>query len=303
MMSPGKMKIPLTVDVKRNSLDDGPGIRSVVFFKGCPLACVWCQNPECISAKPEIQPLPEQCLACFECAEACPGDLVPGGPSLRASDCRVCGACVEACPAGARRIAGRRLDLDQLARQLARDAPFYKRSGGGVTLSGGEPFMYPEFVGRLAARLADKGIHVLAETSGWFDFDRVAEHLLPNLSAVYFDLKIADGAEHKRRTGRDNARIEKNFRRLAELGFEELLPRVPLIPGVTDDRENLQALAGFLVGLGVHRAALLPYNPLWLGKRRALGMDLEYDHPDWMPDDRIEACRQVFEREGLTLED
>ena len=297
-------KAPRVVDVRRNSLDDGPGIRTVVFFKGCPLACSWCQNPECIASKQELQPLPDRCLGCGTCKTACEGDLDPIAGRLRASSCTSCGRCVEICPAGARRLAGDRVELEDLTSSLLRDLPFYRRSGGGVTLSGGEPLRHPEWVGALAARLAKADVHVLAETSGHFDFDRVARHVLPHLSAVYFDLKLHDPAAHSTHTGVDNVRILDNLQRLVaragELGAE-LLVRVPLVPQITTRTNNLRGIAATLVRLGLGRVALLAYNPLWLDKRRALDMGLPYAHADWMADGAISDCRKVFEDAGVNV--
>jgi pyruvate formate lyase activating enzyme len=293
---------PLVVDVRRNALDDGPGIRSVVFFKGCPLRCVWCQNPETFSPRTQLQRDLARCTGCGACAPACPAGVAAPAPAPeRAARCTRCGACVEACPTGARRIAGRPYDAGELAALLARDEPFYRRSGGGVTLSGGEPAANPHFSGRLAAALRARGIHVLLETSGQFLWKPFAAHLAPHLSAMYFDLKLADDAAHRRFTGRGNARIHANLRALVAEGFAELLPRVPLVPGITDTAENLGALAALLVELGLPRVSLLPYNPLWLAKRRALGLELPYAHDRWMSAADLERCTAPFEAAGVTI--
>lgn len=293
------MAVPLVVDIKRNSLDDGPGIRSVVFFKGCPLDCVWCQNPEGLSPKAELQPFPDRCLGCGKCVEVCSAGLAR--PGARAEACTGCGACVEACPAGARRIAGTEYALEDLTAELLQDKAFYRRSGGGVTLSGGEPLLVPEYAGALAAALAAEGVGVLVETAGLFDFDRVAEHVLPHLASVYFDLKLADEAAHRRNTGRGNVRILENLRRLVAQGFDDLLVRVPLIPGITAEADNLTALAGIIAELGLARVALLDYNPLWLTKRRALDLPMRYDRNNFMDSEQVDACRAPFEAAGLEV--
>jgi len=288
-------KAPLIVDVKRSSLDDGPGIRSVVFFKGCPLRCVWCQNPETLSSKAEIQREPERCAACGACLPACPANRArPAAEPEESGQCLLCGKCVDACPAAARRIAGQEHDLDQLLELLLRDEPFYRRSGGGVTLSGGEPAVKARWVGKLAAGLAERSVHVLLETAGHFAWEPFERHLLPHLSAVYFDLKLADDAAHRRHTGRGNKRIHETLRNLVATDLDDLLPRVPLIPGITADTDNLMALAELLDELGLRRVALLPYNPLWIPKRTSLGLDLPYGHADWMPNEEVEGCREIF---------
>jgi len=286
------------VDVKRGSLDDGPGMRSVVFFKGCPLRCAWCQNPETMRPTGEIQRLPDSCVACGSCTRACPIDRARPAREDEAGDCRVCGACVEACPSAARRLAGGATTVDALVARLLRDEVFFRRSGGGVTLSGGEPALFPAFVGALAERLRARGVHVLLETCGHFRWEEVEEHLRPHLSAVWFDLKIADPARHRQWVGRDNAVIHDNLRRLAASGLE-VLPRIPLVPGLTDDADNLRALAALVLGAGLRRLALLPYNPLWVDKRRALGLEMPYARREWMSPDDVRRCAAVVRDAGL----
>ena len=296
MTPPGK---PLVVDVKRNSLDDGPGIRSVVFFKGCPLDCVWCQNPESLRAGAELLRDAGACVGCRSCNLACAHERAR--PADRPQDgCRACGDCVDACPSAARRIAGVPMEPAALAESLLCDAVFFRRSGGGVTLSGGEPTLFPERAGELAARLRAEDVHVLLETCGHFSWQRVREHLLPHTSTVYFDLKIADRRDHERWTGADNQLIHDNLRALASTGVE-LLPRVPLVPGLTDSEHNLRALATLVHEVGLERLALLPYNPSWLGKRRTLGLDMPYAREAWMTGAEVTRCRAVVEETGVAV--
>jgi pyruvate formate lyase activating enzyme len=291
---------PLVVDVKRNSLDDGPGIRSVVFFKGCPLRCVWCQNPESLRADAELLRDSEACVGCRSCVVACPHGV--GQPAIEAQvDCQTCGACVDACPAAGRRIAGDPLEVDALAESLLSDAVFYRRSGGGVTLSGGEPTLFPRRVGELAARLRAENVHVLLETCGQFAWNKFAEHLLPHVSTIYFDLKIADPRAHEQWTGTGNDEIHENLRNIVASDHGDVLPRVPLVPGITDREDNLRALAGLVREVGLERIALLPYNPTWLGKRRALGLGMPYAHDRWMSADEVARCESVVESAGLRV--
>lgn len=297
------MATPLIVEIKRNSLDDGPGIRSVVFFKGCPLRCVWCQNPEAISPQAQLQRLIASCIGCRECRAVCPEGVA--GPHSPAGEeivrCRTCGHCVDVCPAAARRLVGFEYDMDALVELLLRDDPFYRASGGGVTFSGGEPTQAPGFAGELARRLVGHGVSVLLETCGHFAWETVAEHLLPELSMIYFDLKLADDGLHRAHTGKGNERIWQNLRRLVERGEPAVLPRIPLVPGLTDGLDNLEALGWRLVELGLRRVALLAYNPLWVPKRRGLGLDLPCVHRDWMSSESIEACRAVLGGQGLEV--
>lgn len=293
---------PWIVDLKRNSLDDGPGIRTVVFFKGCPLRCVWCQNPETVAPLPVLQRTGESCLSCGACVAACPqGRARPAREKEPEQiDCTRCGSCVEACPSGSRRIAGEQCAPEVLEQRLLRDQVFYRRSGGGVTLSGGEPALFTEYVGEVARRLRARDVHVLIETCGQFEWSAFSKHLLPHLSTLYFDLKLADPDRHRKWVGRDNETIHENFRRVAS-EHPDVLPRIPLVPGLTDDEENLSALAELVRSVGLRRLALLPYNPLWVNKRKALGLELPYAHEGWMSKAEVLRCEAVVTRRGLTV--
>ena len=296
------MSAPLVVDIKRNALDDGPGIRTVVFFKGCPLDCAWCQNPEALSADAEVQREAERCLACGACTLSCPETRARPVGHVEIGRCRVCGACVQACPSGARRVVGTEYTVPQLTERLLRDRAFFVRSGGGVTLSGGEPTLHSEFVGRVAVGLRHKGVPVLLQTCGLFRWDRFERYLLPHLSTIYFDLKLLEPAAHRRYTGRGNRRIRENFERLVASGFKDLLPRVPLVPGVTDGEDNLKGIAGFLAGLDCKRVALLAYNPLWVKKASTQGRDLSrFASEEWMSAEAVAACESVMREAGLEV--
>ena len=283
-------------DIKRNALDDGPGIRSTVFFKGCPLRCVWCHNPECIHAAAELMHRAERCIDCGTCRKVCPRGAIPegGAAGMDRKQCDLCGECVDECPAGAIETVGRRYEVEELLAVLMRDEPFWRNSGGGVTLSGGEPMLYSEYAGTLARRLRERGVHVMIETSGDFDWDAFDQHMRSHLDLVWVDVKLLDPGDHERHCGRDNRRILDNVARLAALGEPEMLIRVPLIPGITATEENLSGIAAFVSGLGLRRIGVIPYNPLWHGKARGLGRSPGLDRTEWMTREERERCRRAL---------
>ena len=299
------MKIPFVADIKHNSLDDGPGIRSTVFFKGCPLSCVWCHNPECIKAHPELMYREEACIGCKTCAKTCENaaiDAEAGPAALDRSKCNLAGRCADDCPTGALEIVGKQYSVDDLAAVLLRDAVFYASSSGGVTLSGGEPTLYAEFSGELAGRLKMRDIHLLLETCGHFDWERFESHLLPHLDTVYCDLKVVDADLHERYCGRSNESVLANLDRLLKLkndGSLDVLVRIPLVPDVTATPENLAATAAFLRERDVNEVALLPYNPLWVSKVEGLGRTARYRREKWLTPEETEAIKAVFE--GFTI--
>ena len=302
-------RAPLILDIKGNSLDDGPGIRAVIFFKGCPLSCAWCHNPESRKAGPEIAFDAKKCIGCGACREACPERaLSEENPCyIDRGRCTLCFACVQECPSGALERVGGEMSVQDILNKVLPDKPFFDVSGGGVTLSGGEPTLFMGFVSGLLEALRQEKIHTLIETCGQFDMERFMAMIYPHTDAIYFDLKIMDPALHKTFCGVTNDRILANFARLARQAAEdhkEVLPRTPLIPGITDTGENIRGIARFLQGLGVKRADLLAYNPLWHDKSDKLGIHDPYRSSPGMTtfSDRavLERCREIFGQAGIS---
>jgi pyruvate formate lyase activating enzyme len=297
-----KKSAPLIADVRRNALDDGPGIRSTIFFKGCPLSCVWCQNPECISPAPELQHDRGSCIGCGECARRCPHGAARFEADERRHDaerCRLCEVCVEGCPPGGLRRIGTALSAGELVERVLVDEVFFSSSGGGVTFSGGEPTMFLSYLTGVARLLKDRGVHLLLETCGHYPSRRFEADLLPLLDTIYFDLKLFDPGLHRQMTGMDNGRIVENLERLVRLAPEKLQVRVPLVPRLTATRENLTQIARFLLHNGQKRVVLLPYNPLWTQK--AAPGPLIFDPSRFMTSDEVETCRGVMVDAGLTV--
>lgn len=287
---------PLIVEIKRHSLEDGPGIRSVVFFKGCPLRCLFCHNPEAQEPGPEILFSPGECISCGACAGVCPtGAASLGLPErIDRKRCRRCGECVRACPGRGLRQVGTFYGIEELAELLLRDRAFYRHSGGGITLSGGECSLYPGYVEALLRLLKSAGVHVALETSGFFSYETFCRRVLPQVDLIYYDLKLADPGAHLRYTGQSNRRILENFRRLIREERVEVLPRIPLVPGVTATPGNLAAIAAFLRQEGVREAVLLPYNPLGMEKLGALGRPRPPLPEHFMPPEEERTIGQRF---------
>lgn len=266
-------QLPLIVDIKRHSLEDGPGIRSVVFFKGCPLRCTFCHNPECQDPRQEIAFFPNKCIQCGRCAEVCsPGaiDFKYSG-RIHRDVCDLCGRCADACPTGSTRIIGRHYTVEELTEVLLRDHSFYKHSNGGVTLSGGECTLWADYLEPLLKSLKGHGINILLETSGFFIYETFKRKILPYLDTIYFDIKIMDDSDHKRVAGKSNEKILDNFTRLMEEDNIEVHPRTPIIPRITTYRENLTSIVDFLHRAGADKISLLPYNPMWIDMAISLG--------------------------------
>lgn len=273
---------PLIFDIRRFALDDGPGIRTTVFFKGCPLACLWCHNPESIRPASELRFRRELCLDCNSCATVCTDDaLSPAGPEpIDRRRCTACGACAEACPTTALTTSGRYYPPAELVRLLLRDRILFETSGGGVTFSGGEPTLHRDYLLEVATELKRQGVPIAVQTCGWFDLASFRSGLLPLVDLIFFDLKLAEPEGHLRYTGRGNARILDNFRRLAATARARLVPRVPLVPGITATADNLAQLAALLKEAGFSHCETLPYHPGGIAKRQELGQAASPRLPD-----------------------
>jgi pyruvate formate lyase activating enzyme len=299
---------PYIVDIKRGSLEDGPGIRSVVFFKGCLMRCVFCHNPECQDPRQEIAFSPGTCIHCGECAEACESEAIDyqaAGRIIR-QKCNMCGKCTDACPTSSIRLIGKRRCVDDVVEELLCDQPFYRHSGGGVTLSGGECTLWPDFLEPLLIKLKEQDIHLLLETSGYFNFESFRSKILPYLDVVYFDLKLINDNDHRRFTGKSNAGILDNFQRLIKVQRVEVLPRTPIIPGITDTRENLTAIVDFLCKAGAGKMSLLPYNPMWIETALNIGRPKPPLPESFMkPDEEKKVClmlqKIIAKKEKKTL--
>jgi len=265
----------MVFDVKRFATGDGPGIRGLVFLKGCPLRCAWCENPESQIETAEIMYHATRCVACGRCVEACARDAIHAdkifGLVVDRNRCTLCGACVSVCLYEAREIVGERRTVGELLSLLRRDRRYYDHSGGGVTLTGGEPLAQVAFCRALLHACKAEGLHTAMETSGYARWDAL-DTILGDLDLLLYDLKHIDPEAHTRGTGKDNALILDNLARAARKGGTKIVIRVPVIPGFNDAPEVLERIFQFVKGLGgVDHVELLPYHRLGMSKYAGLG--------------------------------
>jgi len=248
----------LVCNIQRFSVHDGPGIRTTVFLKGCTLHCFWCHNPESIRPKLELQLHMDRCIGCGECVRVCPtgaqtvtsdGEMV-----FYREKCTACGACVEVCYAGARELTGRELSAEEVVAEILQDRAFYENSGGGVTLSGGEPVFQPEFSKEILARCREEGIHTAIETAGNVSWEKLSD-VLTLTDMVMMDLKHMDSDKHKWAAGAPNELLKANARRIAETD-KPIIFRTPVVPTVNATTDEIGAIAAFVRELQDHRAAL-----------------------------------------------
>jgi pyruvate formate lyase activating enzyme len=292
-------KNALIFNIQRFCLHDGPGIRTTLFFKGCPLRCAWCQNPESISTEAQMAFVAARCKGCFQCAEACGSAAILRSEEARIDyeRCTVCGRCADVCPAESLAIVGRRWSVDSLTGEVLRDLDFFRDSGGGITLSGGEPLMQWRFLEHFLPEAKRRGVHVTLETSGFFEWAHI-QPLLPFLDLIYFDLKHMDTKIHRQYTGAGNGRILDNFSRLSST-LNPLVPRMPIIPGVNDSAENIAETARFLLRHGHHGIHGLPYHGLGADKNRWINSPLQPLHLASVDADACAPIKRKFEKEGI----
>ena len=289
-------------NIQHFSIHDGPGIRTVIFLKGCPLSCLWCCNPESQNPQPDLGLRLSHCNGCGECIPACTKmalSLEDETDTLKIdrSLCDGCGECIDACPKKALTIYGQKMTVEEAVKEISKDAPFYRRSGGGMTVSGGEPLMQPDFVLSILKACKEMGIHTAMETSGYGD-PRSISDIMNDVDLFLFDLKVMDGEKHMALTGKNNSRILENARWVSEAGCN-VQPRIPLIPTVNDDLSNIISTAEFLHSVGWSTIELMPYHQFGKSKYEALGKPYNLEailSPERKDIDRI--CN-LFKERGI----
>jgi len=289
-------------DIQRFSVHDGPGIRTTVFLAGCNLRCFWCHNPESFERAGRLQFVESKCVGCGKCFAACPRrrhTLTDGRHLIGREDCAVCGVCAAACWAGALTVTARDADSAEILNVVALDRPFYK-NGGGMTLSGGEPLLQPDFARELLEGARREGIRTAVDTAGCVPFDNF-EAVLPYTDLFLYDLKHMDSAAHRRATGVPNEQIVENLSELSGAGARSLI-RIPVVPGFNDTRENMTKTAAFLKPLrGIEGVELLPFHRLGGGKYEPLGLTYAAEELRAPLPGELRELAAVFERAGIPV--
>lgn len=293
-------------NIQKFSINDGPGIRTVVFFKGCPLKCTWCANPE--SQEPRLQILwdAKKCLHCETCVRSCPTQAVRAVDGKifvdhkKCSGAGVCsegGICIEKCPAHALKPEGQRKTVAQIVEVVMQDLPFYEESGGGVTLSGGEATMQPEFAIELLRALKSKNIHTAIETTG-FASPAIFRRIIEYVDLLLFDIKHWDENRHREKTGVSNATILQNMKFAIDAG-KDVLPRLPVIPNYNDSTDDAEGFVRRLREVGATKVQLLPFHQFGESKYSMLGRDYEFSHVKGLHPEDLRDFQKVFVDAGI----
>ncbi len=286
-------------DIQRFSLHDGPGIRTTVFFKGCPLRCAWCQNPESHLPRPQPSFYADQCTLCLTCKTICPENAILEKKNQRIDHlkCTFCGLCATVCPEKSIVMIGRKWTCDELLSEILKDIDFYKDSKGGVTFSGGEPMLHSKFLKKITGQLKIHGIHVNIETCGVFAMD-IMEQILPFIDMIYFDLKHMNTQTHKKFTGFDNTSILENFSLLSR-SFPGLQPRMPVIPGINDTEENIIQTALFLKENNHETIHCLPFHNMGEAKLQRIKSELSPVNIKTLGPEKCSYIVEMFKDQGI----
>ncbi len=267
-------------NIQKCSIHDGDGLRTLVFFKGCPLRCPWCANPESQSYEQEIMESSLRCIGCGICRQVCPKGAIRDDGTIDRQLCTKCMKCIDVCYAESKKIAGKDYTVEALYHEIQKDRSFYRRYGGGVTFSGGEPLTHGAYLKDIAKLCKSHGIHVMVESCGCADYENF-KGALPYIDAMFMDIKHIDPERHKEITGADNRLILENIRRIAEFGIPITI-RTPVVPGYTDQEENIRGIADFAASVsGIREYELLAYHDFGKAKYKALGRP--YDLEDVKP--------------------
>ncbi|MEA1994369.1 MAG: glycyl-radical enzyme activating protein [Euryarchaeota archaeon] len=288
-------------DIKKFAVHDGPGIRTTVFFKGCPLSCWWCHNPEGISSSNEIFYHGIKCINCGKCIQICPEEAVieeNDGISILRKKCTSCGLCGEVCPSGALQVVGRKVTVEEIMKEIRGSVIYYDSSNGGVTFSGGEPLMQPTFLKTLLKRCKEEEIHTTLDTAGYAS-PEAFNSITDDVDLFLYDLKLLNSEQHLKYTGVSNKPIIKNLKRLIEKN-SDLIIRFPVIPTITDTEKNIEQLVELVSSLRIHRIDLLPFHDI-REKYERLGKEYRMESTQSPSNETLKKIREKLESNGIKV--
>ena len=296
------MTTGLIFDIKHFAVHDGPGIRTTVFVKGCPLRCMWCHNPESLTSTPQLLYTPSRCIGCGYCMKVCEHRAhitVNGKHEVDWDKCVACGTCVAECYAGALELAGREATVEEVMDEVMKDKVFYENSKGGLTISGGEPLMQPGFTGEVFRKAKENGIHTALDTSGYASWD-VIEDIMEHVDLVLYDIKQMDSERHKEFTGVSNELIIKNLKKIDTKG-KPIWVRIPTIPGLNDGEDNFRKIGELLSRIKhLERVDILRYHKLAESKYEHTGQDYRLKGMDTPEKNDVEHLKDILEGFGVS---
>ena len=296
------IKRGIIFDIKKFAIDDGPGIRTTIFFKGCLLRCWWCHNPEGQLSTPELMYRRTRCDSCAECVRICPEEAIScplKRISINRDHCNLCGKCCQVCPTGALAITGKQVSLEEVLREIDKDSIFYDESEGGVTASGGEPLLQLDFLNTLLKECKDRNIRTAVDTCGYASHDAI-DKISDRVDLFLYDIKTMDEKKHVKYTGVSNRPILENLKRLAENG-SNIQVRFPIIPGINDDKENVTETAEFVASCRIKNISLLPYHRAGIEKYKGLSRAYKLKKIQTPSDQDLNLIEEELEAFGLKV--
>jgi len=288
-------------NIQRFNIHDGFGIRTLIFLKGCPLKCFWCSNPEGINSNIEIAYSMNSCISCEECLKICPVDAISKEKQNRIlrNKCVFCEKCVEACPTGALELIGKRMTINEVLKEIEKDSPFYKMSGGGITVTGGEPLTQWKFVRALLKKVKNRNVNTAIETSGYVKWEHF-EEIIPYIDLILYDVKLIDSERHEKYCGVKNETILRNLKKLDSLGQPPIIIRNIIVPGYTDTKKEIDGKIDLLKTLkSIVRIDLIPYHRFGITKYRKLGIEDNQNKLNPPKDKSLLNILREFEYAGL----